>query len=944
MRKFHPRLIQAYNHTIHFFKNKTTIKVIKWLCISILLTGFLGFGIVYGYVTSLVEDEPIRSDEVIRKAVESNYITGYVYFNDQSEVGRLSSGEDRMVIELEEIPQQVIDAVVAIEDKNFYTHHGMDVRGTLRAIKQQLGNDETQTGGSTITQQLSRRLFLSLDQTYERKAAEILLAMRMDRILSKDDIMLAYLTKIYFGKGANGNNLYGIKSAAKGIFDVDDLHKLHTAQAAYLVGLPQQPNAYSAYDSKAKLNTTALGKAIERQKLVLLRMLEEKKITQAQYKDALKYDIKASLSETKAKTYNSYPFLMMEVEQRAIEILVKLDNPNLAKTDPNYETLWEEAKAKLMHKGYQIHTTIDPIIYNEMNLIAQNKENFTEQDPEKGLEQIGAIMIDNHSGAILGMIEGRDFQVEQLNHATQMVRQPGSAMKPIAAYLPALDKGLIQPGSIIDDVPVVLDNGGGVHIPENWDGEFHGLITAREALQWSYNIPAIKLFNDHVGIQDAWTFAKRIGITSITAQDDLAQTGVIGGLTYGVSVEELTNAYVAIGNQGTYNQTFLITTIEDAAGELIYEHQLEPTAVFSEQTAYLMTDMMKSVVKSGTAADLKKYYDHYDQVPFVGKTGSTQNDTDAWFIGYTPDVTVGVWAGYDQQIHKLTKKNCSKTAGCGTLRAKKIWAHIMDASIDKQQKLFPSKEFVMPEGIVSKTVSKYSGMLPTQELRDRKDVNRDIFNKAYVPTETDDIAGMTKYVTFNGKNYLANPETPGDMVSQKFMVRREKSISDVIQEVKEGLKQIPTGDRKSISHYYPIDSDLDGPIEMDPRIDDGKSPSSPTGLSINKGNGIITISFPMNSEPDVIGYRLYGSNNGETFSAIQVKPVSSQSEAQFTVNSDQDEGDYYMYVITAVDVVGNESELSDIEFNDQKSIEDWFSEFFNKENSKNKPNSKNQKR
>jgi penicillin-binding protein len=938
MRKIHPRLIQAYNHTIHFFKDKKTIKVIKWLSISTLVIAFLGFGLVYGFVTSLVEDEPIRSNGEIRKAVEDNQITGYVYFNDQSEVGRLSSGEDRMIIKLREIPQQVIDAVIAIEDKNFYSHNGMDIRGTLRAIMQQLGNDKTQTGGSTITQQLSRRLFLSLDQTYERKAAEILLAMRMDRILSKDDILVAYLTKIYFGRGADGNNLYGVKSAAKGIFNVDDLHKLHTAQAAYLVGLPQQPNAYSAFDSKGKLNTAALDKAIERQKLVLLRMLEEKKITQAQYKEALDYDIRGSLSQTKAKTYNSYPFLMMEVERRAIDILLKLDHPNTVKSDPNYQTLWEEARDKLIYKGYKIHTTINPIIYKEMNLIAHNKENFTEEDSAKGLEQIGAIMIDNHSGAILGMIEGRDFKVEQLNHATQMVRQPGSAMKPIAAYLPALEAGLIQPGSIIDDAPVVLENGGGAHIPENWDGEFHGLITAREALKWSYNIPAIKLFNDKVGIQDAWTFAKRLGITSITKQDEQAKTGVIGGLTYGVSVEELTNAYVAIGNQGTYNQTYLIAKIEDAAGKLVFEHRVEPTPVFSKQTAYLMTDMMKSVVESGTAADLKKYYEHYDQAPFVGKTGSTQNDTDAWFVGYTPDVTVGVWAGYDQPIHKLTKSRCSKTAGCGTKRAKKIWAHIMDASMNKQQKLFPSKEFMMPEGIVSMTVSKYSGMLPTQELLDRRDVIRDLFNKAYIPTKTDDVAGMTKYVTFNGKNYLAHLETPGDMVSQKFMVRREKSISDVIQEVKEALKKVPAGDRKSISHYYPIDSDLDGPVELDPRTDDGSAPSSPVGLSISNGDGTLTISFPINSEPDVIGYRLYGSDNGETFSAIQGKPVSSQSEAQFTVNNSQGEGNYYMYVMTAVDVVGNESELSDIEFNDQKSIEDWFSEFFNKRNKKNSKN------
>src|SRR5690554_2291935 len=258
MRKILPSLIQAYDQTIHFLKNRTTIKVIKWLSISLLLIGFLGIGVIYGYVTSLVEDQPVISDEEIRKAVADNDITGYVYFNDLSEVGRLSAGEDRMNIELDEIPQVVIDAVIAIEDNHFYSHKGMDIKGTLRAVKQQIGNEDTQTGGSTITQQLSRRLFLTLDQTYERKATEILLALRMERIIPKNDILLAYLTKIYFGKGSDGNNLYGVKSAAKGIFDIDDLHKLSTAQAAYLVGLPQQPNAYSAFNRRSEEHTSEL--------------------------------------------------------------------------------------------------------------------------------------------------------------------------------------------------------------------------------------------------------------------------------------------------------------------------------------------------------------------------------------------------------------------------------------------------------------------------------------------------------------------------------------------------------------------------------------------------------------------------------------------------------------------------------------------------------------
>ncbi len=220
----------------------------------------------------------------------------------------------------------------------------------------------------------------------------------------------------------------------------------------------------------------------------------------------------------------------------------------------------------------------------------------------KGIEQVGAVMIDNKTGAILSMLEGRDFFKEQLNHATQAYRQPGSTMKPIAAFLPALEKGAIQPASVIDDVPIILKDGTkvGYHIPENWDDGYHGLITARTALNQSYNIPAIKLFTETVGIKEAWAFASKLGIRSITPDDYVAQTGVIGGLKYGVSVKELTNAYATIGNEGVFNEAFMIRKITDSNNQIIYEHESKPTTVFSQETAYLMTDMMRTVITSGT--------------------------------------------------------------------------------------------------------------------------------------------------------------------------------------------------------------------------------------------------------------------------------------------------------------------------------------------------------
>lgn len=234
---------------------KYTLITLKWMFITGVIAGFLGAGAAFGYITALVKDDPVRTKDAMMAQVQENALTGFVYFGDDTVVGQLRSEEDRRLAELKDIPKIVQDAVLAVEDNNFYEHHGVDVKGTLRAIVQKLLREDIQTGGSTITQQLARRVFLTLDKADSRKAKEIFLALRMERLMSKDEILLAYLNKIPYGNGSSGYNLYGIKAAAKGIFNIDDLNQLNIAQAAYLAGLPQQPSNYSAYNSKGELWT-----------------------------------------------------------------------------------------------------------------------------------------------------------------------------------------------------------------------------------------------------------------------------------------------------------------------------------------------------------------------------------------------------------------------------------------------------------------------------------------------------------------------------------------------------------------------------------------------------------------------------------------------------------------------------------------------------------------
>ncbi|QWU13456.1 penicillin-binding protein [Paenibacillus sophorae] len=865
--------------------------VVKWLFILGVMGVLFAGGAVGGLVASIVKDDPVRSEQTIQERIGENVVTGFAYFRDGMPIGQLRTEEDRRLVAYNDIPKVVIDAVLAIEDNRFYEHHGVDINGTMRAVKQKLLNESVQTGGSTLTQQLARRVFLNLDKTEDRKVKEILLSLRLERFLSKDEILTAYLNKVPFGNGANGYNVYGIKAAAKGLFGVDDLDKLNIAQAAYLAGLPQLPSAYSAFNGYGEFNEAAFNRALDRQHLVLRRMLEENKITSSQYQEALAFDIKKSLAPHTKKAYVTFPYLMMETERQAAGILLSLANNNNQESSKGVSQL-EEARQQLLTGGYRVYTTIDKKVYNAMHSISEDSSNFTKESKSKGLEQTAGMMIDNKTGAILGMIEGRDFNVESMNYATQMVRQPGSTMKPIAAYLPALEEGVIQPASILDDAPIILKDGTkGFHIPKNANNRYQGLVTARYALNNSLNLPALKLFDEKVGIKNAWAFAKKLGITTIQDEDYSAQTGVLGGLKYGVSVQDLTNAYSAIGNKGEFNDAYMIEKIVDSKGKIIYQHKVIPERVFSEQSAYLMTDMLRTVITDGTGSTVKSNYKHSKDIPIVGKTGSTQNYADVWFMGYTPDITLGMWVGYKEQINTLETRTQRR-------QAQALWAKVMNAVIEKKPDLFPTKKFDQPDGIVKETVSAYSGKLPTS-LTDK--FTTDIFNKKFVPKDSDDGISRAKYITYGGVNYIPRDGTPDDFLKEKIVVSREKPIEELVKELQAAFPSMK--EHEPLEYYLPADAKTGVPTEVDPREDDGNAPTAPGKVELYYNNGKAVIRFTQSGSPDVVGYRLYRSVNGGPFQKADV--LLAGDGTSFT--TDTPASDYAVFYVAAVDVAGNET-------------------------------------
>ncbi|NGZ73977.1 penicillin-binding protein 1A [Saccharibacillus alkalitolerans] len=878
-----------------FFRK--TLTFFKWIVILGFAVVLFGGGAAAGYMTSTLKDEPVRSRAAIEQAIDENAITGFAFFRDNSPIGQLRTDEDRRPVGYDQIPKTVIDALVSIEDKSFYEHPGIDTKGTLRAVKQKLLNDPVQTGGSTLTQQLARRMFLSLDKTNDRKIKEILLSLRMERFLSKEEIVTAYLNKMPFGKGSAGYNLFGIKAAAKGIFGLSDPSQLNLAQSAYLAGLPQLPTSYSAFDSTGNFNEKGFRNAVSRQHRVLSNMLEDGKITQSEYDEALDFDLQNSLAGQTPKAYATYPYLMAEVEREATKIIMTLQSSGDASASGEETSSYETANQVLLTGGYRVYTTIDKDIYKTMRSIAENPDNFGAADPNGLPQQLAASLIDQKTGAVVGMIEGRSFSTLEMNLSTQMKRQPGSTMKPIAAYLPALDSGLIQPAGVIDDAPIILQTGSTYHIPKNANNHYQGLVTARYALNKSLNIPALKLFNEKVGIDKAWAFAKNLGITTITDSDYKAQTGVLGGMEQGVTVKELTGAYAAIGNGGEFNETYMIDKIVDSKGNIVYKHQLKPNRVFSAQTAYLMTDMLKTVVSDGTGStrgsSIPQMFKQYGQIAVAGKTGSTQDYADVWFMGYTPDLTLGVWAGYNQPINTM---NDDKG------RARMLWATIMNELTALKPELFPTKTFAEPEGIVTKTVSGFSGKLPTELTVQSGKLVTDIFNEKYVPTDYDDGLVQAKYIVYNGVNYVPHPETPDDMLLEKVTVNREKPINQLIIELKNALSKMRNA--QPLSYYIPADAGVDMPKEVDPRTDDGYAPSAPVNVWMN--NSGTAIAFTANPENDVVGYRLYTSWDGGS-SYQYAGTVRTGEFLQFGLSPNS-----ATHYVTAVDVAGKESAPSRI--------------------------------
>jgi penicillin-binding protein 1A len=583
-------------------------------------------------------------------------IQGTKIYDDNDEPITELHVERRILVPLAQIPQSLRDAILATEDRRFYSHWGIDPIGVARAIVQNYRRGRIVEGGSTITQQLTKVLFLTPDKSLERKLKEAVLALELERRYSKDRILEMYLNQVYFGQGS-----YGVEAAARTYFG-KSVSELTVRESALIAGLPRAPTNYSPFDRPEA--------AKRRREVVLRRLVEFGSIKEEEAKRLAKTDL-GLIPPERRRTTGQY---FIDYVQQTLE----------AKYGPDL----------VLKGGLNVYTTLNPTMQltAEQSLreglkalagraaqVAQTAATGAATRPGESPE--GAVVtVEPQTGYVKAMVGGSDFFRSEFNRAVQAKRQPGSAFKPFI-YIAALEAGF-TPASQIEDSPVSFPVGGKngqVWKPENYDRKFRGSTTLQQALEESVNVVTVKL-QERVGLAKTIQVARRLGITSPL---DVNLSLALG--TSDVSLLEMTSAYGTLANQGVWMPPVAIRYVTDAQGKLLEEHVPEGREALAPETAFVITQMLRGVVERGTGQAAKGL-----GRPVAAKTGTTNDYSNAWFVGFTPRLATGVWVGYDRP-RSLGKDET------GSRVAVPIWVTYMGKVLGDS----PKEDFPVPDHVVS---------------------------------------------------------------------------------------------------------------------------------------------------------------------------------------------------------------------------------------------------
>ncbi|MCT4542306.1 MAG: PBP1A family penicillin-binding protein [Vallitalea sp.] len=781
------------------------IRIILFTIITILGLGVCaGIGVTKGIIDS---SPKINFYEDI---MPKGYTT-FIYDQRENIISTLhSSDSNRIYASLDQIPTHLQDAFISIEDERFYKHKGIDFKGILRAIINNIKEkDLTGQGASTITQQIIKNNVLSATRTFERKIQEQYLAIELEKRVDKYTILESYLNTVALGRGTNG-----VQAASNKYFN-KDVSELTIAESAVLASITRYPTKYDPI-THPDLNHS-------RQKIVIKKMLDQGMITEDEYEKAIDEDVYSKIknsNQVKKKSSNQSYFVDEVILRVKDDLIVKkgytekqaydliysgglsiyltqdiniqnivdkefLDESNYPSKTEDYSVKVmyslsvekKESEVKHYYKEKEFKTD------KEANAYVQELKELWVCDSEKIISenlilvpqpQASMVIIDYHTGHVKAIAGGRGKKIgnQLLNRATQTKRPPGSTFKILAAYLPAIDTAKYTLATVKDDVPfsIRLSNGD-IWEVHNWYNDskykynYKGLCTVRDAITDSINIHAVKTLVD-VGIDTAFDYLLKLGFTTI--YDSTSIKGKIytdknyplalGGITEGVSLLELTAAYGAIANNGNYIKPIFYTKVLDHNGKLLLDNeQHQPSRVMKETTSFLLTDAMTDVIKQGTAKIVKF---KNVSMPIAGKTGTSSNKKDLLFTGYTPYYVASIWQGYDTPKKQVYSRSYHKI----------MWRKIME----EIHRGLPRKEFKRPPGIVTAKICKKSGKLPKHGICDKhpggSTIITEFFEEGTVPTKTCDV--HVKYTICSESGLIANEYCPDSCKTERVFIKR----------------------------------------------------------------------------------------------------------------------------------------------------------------------------
>lgn len=640
-----------------FFTNVTFSvfhSLFLFIVVMILLGGALGVGIGAGYFASLVEDTTKMTREDFDRAFGNVTETSHLAYADGSPIATISSDLLRTTVASDQISDLLKNAIISVEDENFYEHEGFVPKAVLRALISEVTGLGS-SGGSTLTQQLIKQQVLTNETTFARKANEILLAADAEKYFSKDEIVTTYLNISPFGRNNSGQNIAGVQEAALGIFGVN-ASEVTLPQAAFIAGLPQSPIVYSPFTQTGELKED-LSYGLERKDSVLFAMYREKIITEAEYNDAKNYDLTQDFLPQATVEVADRGFLYHSVLDEAIAVLAEKNatndglSPEQFNEETNYDRYTTMAEREIENGGYTVTSTIDRGLHDAMESAAIDYGYMLDDGSGETVET-GAVLMDNATGRIYAFMGSRDYAVNQNNHALNTRRQAGSTMKPVLAYGPAIDVGMIGSKSMLADYAVNYTDGGKPVNNANGQSGTGTFLTTERALQVSSNVTAFNVYRELLREKGSTSFVYDNYMAKMNFPD-LGDWGVEAAPmgTTSVTTLEMVNAYQTLANKGAYQEGYMVESIIDNQGNVIYQHEAAPVQVYSEAAATIMNSLMKSVIDAGITTSFKNILTGLNapigSANWAGKTGTTDDNKDSWLIVSTPTVTIGNWSGKD---------------------------------------------------------------------------------------------------------------------------------------------------------------------------------------------------------------------------------------------------------------------------------------------------------